>query len=117
MMARRALVGLAASLACLVGVPAATAAAAYRADGDLSEWSGSPTMLAGETRISQGELIYDDYLYDDYGADLDGGSNTPDFRDNLAPTAGDYRYPADPDTYGYNAADLRELRVAVDSGG
>jgi hypothetical protein len=91
--------------------------AAHRADGDLSDWVGDPTMLAGETRVSRGELIYDDYLYDDYGADLDNGPNQPSFRDELAPTRGDYRYPTDAGRYGYNAADLRELRVAADGYG
>jgi hypothetical protein len=115
------LVGLVVSLACLIGVPTAAAAPSHRADGNLSDWSGVPTMLAGETRVSQGELIHDDYLYDDYGADINGGANQPDFRSNLAPTRGDYRYPAanqtEINTYGYNAADLREFRVAADSRG
>ena len=39
------------------------------------------------------------------------------FRAALAPTKGDYRYPTDQARYGYNAADLRELRIAADSYG
>jgi dienelactone hydrolase len=103
----------------IAAVPAGPAAAAspHRADGQLDDWTGSPTMLSGETRISQGELIYDDWLYDDYGANLDGGPNRPVFRGALAPTEGDYRYPTDDARYGYNAADLRELRVAADGYG
>src|SRR5439155_13925927 len=57
------------------------------------------------------------YLYDDYGPDLNGHGDLPQFRDELAPKAGDYRYPDNPDRYGYNAADLRELRIAADSSG
>jgi pimeloyl-ACP methyl ester carboxylesterase len=115
---RTAMIVIAALLAWSAAAQAATPGpTTHRADGNLSDWTGQPTMLAGETRISQGELIYDDYLYDDYGADLNGGPNTPDFRDNLAPTRGDYRYPADEAIYGYNAADLRELRVAADTRG
>ena len=74
-------------------------------------------MLSGETRVSKGELIYDDWLYDDYGADLDQAPNQPAFRAALAPTQGDYRYPTNSARYGYNAADLRELRVAADGYG
>jgi dienelactone hydrolase len=111
----RALLAALASL--LFAVPANAAAAVHRADGNLSEWVGDPTWLSGETRVSQGELIYDDWLYDDYGADLDNGPNQPDFRSALAPTRGDYRYPTNSARYGYNGADIRQLRVAADSRG
>ncbi len=102
-----------------MAVPAGSAAAAgpHRADGQLADWTGEPTMLSGETRVSNGELIYDDWLYDDYGADLDQAVNRPVFRGVLAPTQGDYRYPTDDGRYGYNAADLRQLRVAADGYG
>jgi dienelactone hydrolase len=89
-------------------------AVAKVADGSLADWRGEPTYLAGRSQISRGELIYTDYLYDDYGPDLNGRPDQPAFRSQLAPTNGDYRYPADPDRYGYNAADLRELRIAAD---
>ncbi|HVE67721.1 MAG TPA: hypothetical protein VNB64_03975, partial [Solirubrobacteraceae bacterium] len=86
----------------------------HTADGDLAEWRGTPTNLAGRSQISRGEWIYTDFLYDDYGADLNGRPDQPDFAGGTAATTGDYRYPGDPDRYGYNAADLRELRVAAD---
>src|ERR671931_914040 len=95
----------------------AAGATVQRADGNLSDWTGDPTMLSGETRLSKGELIYDDWLYDDYGADLDQMTNQPVFRGNLAPTQGDYRYPTNADRYGYNAADIREVRFAADQSG
>jgi len=97
--------------------PASGEASSHRADGKLSDWRGDAPMLAGQTRVSRGELIHDDWLYDDYGADLDQAPNQPAFRGNLAPTQGDYRYPANSARYGYNAADLRELRVAADTYG
>jgi hypothetical protein len=116
--ARRAAAAAAAIAALAVPSTAAHAAprnaAPHRADGRLSDWVGRPTMLAGRSQISRGELIYTDYLYDDYGPDLDGAPNQPAFRSNLAPTSGDYRYPADEARYGNNAADLRELRLALD---
>ena len=105
----------AAILAALL--PASAAAGPHRADGRLSDWRGDATMLSGETRVSKGELIHDDWLYDDYGADLDTISGPPVFRAALAPTRGDYRYPTDSARYGYNAADLRELRVSASGAG
>ena len=48
-------------IALLLTLAVGQAQASYRADGDLSEWVGQPTMLSGETRISSGELIYDDW--------------------------------------------------------
>jgi pimeloyl-ACP methyl ester carboxylesterase len=84
------------------------------ADGKLNDWIGAPTNLGGRSQLSKGELIYTDYLYDDYGPDLDHVPGYPQFRDQLAPKSGDYGYPDDPARYGYNAADLRELRLAAD---
>jgi dienelactone hydrolase len=97
--------------------PASAAAGPHRADGRLSDWRGTATMLSGESRVSKGELIYDDWLYDDYGADLDNAPNPPVFRAAFAPTRGDYRYPTDSARYGYNAADLRQLRVSASGAG
>jgi predicted esterase len=108
---------LAVAVAMLAAAPQALALPQHRADGNLSEWVGDPTWLSGETRISRGELIHDDWLYDDYGADLDQASNPPVFRSNLAPTRGDYRYPTNTGRYGYNAADLRQFRVAATTRG
>ena len=107
------------ALAALALAPAATApplaaaakSPAHRSDGKLSDWRGTPTNLGGRTQLSKGELIYSDYLYDDYGADANGIADRTTFRANLAPTSGDYRYPSDP-RYGLNAADLREFRLA-----
>src|SRR6476661_9715084 len=106
------------ALALLVIAVAAQPAAArpvggHHADGRASDWVGRPTMLAGRAQLSRGELIYTDYLYDDYGPDLDGVPNAPAFRSKLAYTSGDYRYPSDEKRYGNNAADLREMRLAI----
>jgi predicted esterase len=87
----------------------------HRADATLADWRGAPTNLGGRWQISRGELVYTDYLYDDYGADLDGTTNATVFRSS-ARTSGDYRYPGDA-RYGSNAGDLRELRVAYDRHG
>ena len=84
------------------------------ADGRLGDWRGRSTRLSGQTIVSRGELIHTDYLYDDHGPDLDGAPGMPAYRAALSPVTGDYTYPADEERYGNNAADLRELRVAVD---
>jgi hypothetical protein len=102
------------SLGCTLAADALAKPPAHTADGKLGDWRGKPTMLAGRATTSRGEYIYTDWLYDDYGPDLDGNVNRPAFRSQLAPTRGDYRYPSNEARYGNNAADLRELRVAVD---
>lgn len=112
---RRIAVTLAAALTCLGAVtPASRADSRHHADGDPREWRGAPTNLAGRFQLSRGELVYTDYLYDDYGANRNGKPDQTTFRAQLAPTSGDARYPDDPDRYGYNAADLRELRLSTD---
>lgn len=38
-------------------------------DGDLADWTGTGTGIAGSTIHSSGELIYEDFVFDAYGAD------------------------------------------------
>lgn len=38
-------------------------------DADPSDWIGTPTRLGGTSILSAGELIYQDYIHDDHGAD------------------------------------------------
>src|SRR5438105_7644119 len=112
----RGAVAVMAMLTCVGAIAASSAAAKpppHEADGKLGDWRGAPTYLAGRSATSRGEFIYTDWLYDDFGPDLNGQPDQPAFRAALAPTRGDYRYPA-ASKYGYNAADLRELRVAAD---
>ena len=109
---------LALALAVLAITPPAAFAGAgtpHRADSKLNDWRGDPTDIAGHVQVSRGELIYTDYLYDDYGADVNGTGDKPAFR-STPPTSGDYRYPPD-QRYGHNAADIRELRLALDGDG
>src|SRR4051794_19735944 len=108
-----------APLAALAAFAAAASPAAARhvADGKLRDWRGKATELSGQTALSRGELIYTDWLYDDYGADVDHAMNEPAFRCEGCLTRGDLRYPGPASHYGYNAADLRELRLAADRRG
>jgi predicted esterase len=110
--------GLASAVAIAVLVLPATAIGGvrpHRADGKLGDWRGRPSFMSGQTNISRGELIYTDWLYDDFGADIDGlAANPTAWAYIFYPTVGDYRYPTDERRFGYNAADIRELRIAAD---
>lgn len=76
-------------------------------------WVGDSTMLGGTSRYDGGEWIYQDFVYDDYGADTAPVSSFQVVL--LAPTRGDFRYPPDPESgplrYANNAADIAEVRV------
>lgn len=74
-------------------------------------WKASPILVSGASAYREGEYLYQDYLYDDRGAqlladpqDLSGRKST------FARSAGTYRYPSDP-VYAGNAADIVELRI------
>src|SRR5256885_8702136 len=76
-------------------------------------WKAPPILVSGTTAYRDGEFLYQDFLYDDHGAN--GGQ-----RDNNDPRSGDdsfsaptgtYTYPTDQKRYAQNAADLVELRV------
>lgn len=83
-------------------------------DGDPSDWAGQSTLLGGTWQVSTGEFVYQDYVYDDYGAETRARApQHGNFREST--TVGDYRYPSDEDRYGHNAADIRELRLAADA--
>ncbi|HUQ40297.1 MAG TPA: hypothetical protein VM030_09090 [Acidimicrobiales bacterium] len=87
----------------LIGLPKATAAPPGPAS-----WVGSATMVAGTARYDQGEWIYNDFVYDDYGADT-GSWGQPNVV-SLAGASGDARYPTGPEFAG-NAADIVEVRA------
>src|SRR5437764_8802165 len=77
---------------------ATTAAAALLAvpipAGATAGCSTAPaSWVAGTADLCGGTVVYNDYVYDDYGADtgaIDTSSNTA----GLAPTAGDKSYPS-----------------------
>ena len=115
------------------------APAAKVADGDISDWVGTPSRYGGSVLYSGGELIYQDHIFDAYGAD-DGRDaerlRNTDSAEEAAPTT--YRIDAlaqadapgelgvdqvpeqyhYDDTYGdavnhQDRSDLEELRVAL----
>lgn len=113
---RLTLSGAVAATAFLLLPPLAVGAVRpHVADGKLGDWRGRPSAISGTTNLSRGELVYTDWLYDDFGADTDGLPTNPvAWAFVFYPTVGDYRYPTDEARYGTNAADLRELRIAAD---
>lgn len=67
---------------------------------------GRSSWTAGITELCGGRLVYRDYVYDDYGADL-GTRTTPISKGTLSRSAGDLRYPAGAE----NTADLVRLEL------
>ena len=79
-------------------------------------WAADPIMVSGTDAYVDGEYLYQDFVYDDHGANVTDTPLTQDQRPEpsynyYSPTTGDYRYPTDFETYGYNAADLLEFRA------
>jgi hypothetical protein len=75
-------------------------------------WHAPPILISGASAYRQGEFLYQDYIYDDHGAN--GGVPDPgDPRtsgDTFSMPNGTYTYPTNP-AYAGNAADFVELRV------
>ena len=79
-------------------------------------WEAEPLMVSGCDAYLDGEYLYQDYVYDDRGADtrswVSGApSNASSLGGVLSQPTGDYHYPNDVERYGYNAADLLEFRA------
>jgi pimeloyl-ACP methyl ester carboxylesterase len=80
-------------------------------------WRASPILISGTSAYRSGEFVYQDFLYDDHGANS-GQRDQNDPRGQAAGTSSDlfsqpngtYTYPTNP-VYAMNAADLVELRV------
>jgi dienelactone hydrolase len=96
-------IALALAVTSLTAVPAL-----FPATASDEPWVGRPSLIGGVGRYDAGEWIYNDFVYDDYGADTAPGGQ-PNVV-SLAPTSGDMRYP-DGDDYRDNAADISEVRV------
>jgi glucodextranase-like protein len=80
-------------------------------------WRASSILISGASAYRRGEFVYQDFLYDDHGANS-GQRDQNDPRGQAAGTSsdlfsepnGEYTYPTNP-VYAMNAADLVELRV------
>jgi hypothetical protein len=70
-----------------------------------------PLLVSGTDAYRGGEYLYQDYLFDDRGADtVEGSGGQRDSTGSASPTSGNVFYPT-ADRFGANAADLVELRV------
>jgi len=85
-------------------------------------WQAEPILISGSSAYRRGEFLYQDFLYDDAGADTDRPDNAhrslgdPNTLVCATPCpggpAGDYTYPSSR-AYAGNAADLVEVRVKL----
>lgn len=75
-------------------------------------FAAEPLLVSGTDAYRGGEYLYQDYLFDDRGADTVPGPGTrfDNGRSAATQTAGDVQYPT-AERYGANAADLVEFRV------
>jgi len=76
-------------------------------------WQAPPILVSGATAYRDGEFLYQDFLYDDHGADTgarDPGDPRGSGGDTFSAPNGEYTYPK-ASAYANNAADLVELRV------
>ena len=88
-------------------------ASVHTVDGQLDDWIGESSLVAGSTQVSAGEFIYQDFIYDDTGAGVATRSANAG-RGNGATTFGTYRYPTAMERYRSNAADLFQFRATSD---
>jgi hypothetical protein len=74
-------------------------------------WRAHPILVSGASAYRRGEFLYQDFLYDDRGANV---APDPNDQRRSAETFsrgnGTYTYPTDP-VYANNAADIVELRI------
>lgn len=115
------------------------APAAKVVDGQTADWVGTPTMYGGTAAYSAGELIYQDHIFDAYGADDGRDAERMSILDPVreeipetyrldalmqadvpgqlgAPTPDQLAYTTDyGDLEHQDEADLLELRVAADA--
>ena len=79
-------------------------------------WDADPLLVSGHDAYRDGEYLYQDYVYDDHGADtrrFTAGSpaNSDSLGGILSQPTGDFHYPNDAERYSYNGADLLEFRA------
>src|SRR5688572_7782661 len=76
-------------------------------------WKADPLLVSGASAYVGGEFIYQDFIYDDHGAQ--GAARDPsDPRaedDTFSAPNGTYTYPTNVERYRNNVADLVEFRV------
>ena len=75
-------------------------------------FAAQPLLVSGTDALRGGEYLYQDYLFDDHGANTaPGPGSQPPGSGNFSATAGDVSYPTAA-RFANNAADVVEIRVA-----
>jgi pimeloyl-ACP methyl ester carboxylesterase len=79
-------------------------------------WRASPILISGASAYRRGEFMYQDFLYDDRGANANIFDPADPRRssETFSRANGTYTYPSDP-AYAGNAADFVELRIKPQS--
>lgn len=85
--------------------------------GNSGIWHAPPILVSGASAYRDGEFLYQDFLYDDHGANgtVPDPSDARTAGDTFSQPNGTYTYPTAP-AYAGNAADLVELRVKPTAG-
>lgn len=79
-------------------------------------WRARPILVSGASAYRRGEFLYQDFLYDDRGANanIHDPADARRTAENFSRANGTYTYPTDP-AYAGNAADIVELRIKPQS--
>jgi pimeloyl-ACP methyl ester carboxylesterase len=79
-------------------------------------WRANPILVSGASAYRRGEFLYQDFLYDDRGANgnLADPGDPRQSSETFSGANGTYSYPTDP-VYAGNAADIVELRIKPQS--
>jgi pimeloyl-ACP methyl ester carboxylesterase len=80
-----------------------------------SGWTAEPLLVSGTEGYDDGEYLYQDYVYDDHGADTSPAPTPPEPEPEttsatFSGSTGDVVYPTDRSAHLDNAADLLEFR-------
>lgn len=84
-------------------------------------WRAAPLMVAGAQAYVRGEYLYQDHVYDSFGANTTEGPLPPEpvpasSDVSFSGMTGDVVYPTNEARYAFDAADLLEFRARVDRG-
>ncbi len=79
-------------------------------------WPAAALMVSGADAYAGGEYLYQDFIYDSFGANTTNAPLPPDpvpaaSDSSFSGITGDMVYPTDAKTYAYDAADLLEFRA------
>ena len=81
---------------------------------NVGVWQADPLYVMGASAYTQGEYVYQGFIFDDFGAATGDPTTRPHTGAALYRSGGSLHYPTDTATYAFNAADLLEFRVRKD---